>query len=154
MHYIRKNYGFVPHNLDYYEEALRHSSASFVNAKGHKFSNERLEYLGDAILDAIVAEYLYHKFAGLQEGKLTKMKAKVVSRINLNAIGLDLNLPEQIVCNMGKQDLHHSIVGNAFEAMIGAIYLDKGFKVTKRITIRILEKYGLSVIVHEDFDFK
>ena len=110
LHYIRKNYGFVPQHLQFYEEALTHSSASFIDAKGHKFSNERLEYLGDAILDAIIAEYLFTKFQGIQEGKLTKMKAKVVSRQNLNAIGLALNIQDVIVCNMGEtrsSSLHH-----------------------------------------------
>lgn len=152
--YIRKHYGFVPDDLNVYKEALRHSSASFVDKKGHKCSNERLEYLGDAILDAIIAEYLYNEFKGLQEGQLTKMKAKVVSRKNLNNIGKALRIQDHIICKIGKQDLHHSILGNAFEAIVGAIYLDKGYEFTQRITLRILKKYGLHSTVHADVDFK
>ena len=154
LHYIRKEYGFIPSKLSYYEEALRHSSASFVDKKGHKVSNERLEYLGDAILDSIIAEYLFREYRGYQEGQLTKMKAKVVSRKNLNHIGHSLRIQDYLVCNMGKQELHHSILGNAFEAIVGAIYLDKGYAFTQRVMLKILKKYGLNVIVHEDVDFK
>lgn len=133
---------------------MRHSSASYVNEAGLKVSNERLEYLGDAILDAIIAEYLFDEFEKRQEGELTKMKAKVVSRKNLNEIGLSLNIEKVLVCNMGKQELHHSILGNAFEALVGAIYLDKGYQKSQKIVLRILQKNGLDRIVHADVDFK
>ncbi len=152
--YIRKNYGFTPGNIDNYELALRHSSASFVDAKGIKSSNERLEFLGDTILDVVVAEYLYHQYPKLQEGELTKMKSKVVSRVNLNQIALSLNLQDVLEVNIGKQDLHHSILGNALEAMVGAIYIDKGYLFTQKIILRLLKREGLSERIQSDVDFK
>lgn len=152
--YIRKNFGFTPNNIDNYELSLRHSSASFVDEKGVKNSNERLEFLGDTILDVVVAEYLYDKYPKLQEGELTKMKSKVVSRVNLNQIAQALNIQDVLEVNIGKQDLHHSILGNALEAIVGAIYLDKGYKFTQKIVLKFLKREGLNERIQTDVDFK
>lgn len=154
VNYIRKYYGFTPSKIKNYELALRHSSSSFIDEKGIKNSNERLEFLGDTILDVVVAEYLYEKYPKLQEGQLTKMKSKVVSRINLNQIALVLKIQDILEVNIGKQDLHHSILGNALEAIIGAIYLDKGFVYTQKVVLKILQKHGMSDRIQSDVDFK
>ena len=152
--YVAKQFGFTPKDTDIYLLAFRHSSAAQKDEKGFKNSNERLEYLGDAILDSIVAHHLYKRFSQLSEGDLTKMKSKIVSRKNLNAIGQSINLPDQLELRLGKQPLHVSIVGNAFEALVGAIYLDQGYEATEKHLLKVLKKNGLNKRVHVDVDFK
>lgn len=154
MKYVGKQLGFQPNDTDIYLLAFRHSSAAEKDKTGFKNSNERLEYLGDAILDSIVANHLYHKFPQLSEGDLTKMKSKIVSRKNLNVIGRSISLPDQLELRLGKQPVHQSIVGNAFEALVGAIYLDQGYEATERIMLKVLKKNGLNKRVHVDVDFK
>lgn len=90
----------------------------------------------------------------LPEGELTKMKSKVVRRGHLNEIGATLGLAELLQLNLGKQEMHDSIMGNAFEALIGAIYLDQGYPATQTIILHILKKYGLDTRVHDDVDYK
>lgn len=152
-HFIRKKFGISVSNTSLYEEALRHSSAS-ISEEGRKNNNERLEFLGDSVLDAVVADYLYNKYPRLPEGELTKMKSKVVRRENLNDLGRSLGLEEQIKLNIGKQPLQESMLGNAFEALVGAIYMDKGFGTTRKILIELLKKHGLDTKVHDLVDYK
>jgi ribonuclease-3 len=152
--FVRKNFGISPSQVDLYRQALRHSSASQKIRDGLKNSNERLEFLGDAILDSIVAHYLYNKYPMMPEGELTKMKSKVVRRENLNAIGYSLGIDEQLHLNMGNQEIHDSIIGNALEALIGAVYLDKGYGTTREICLRLLKQQGLDSKVHDDLDYK
>lgn len=152
--FVRKSFGFSPKDTSLYEQALRHSSAATSIKPGLKNSNERLEYLGDAILDSIVAHYLFNKYPLIPEGELTKMKSKVVRRENLNILGYSLNLQELLELNLGKQEMHDSIVGNAMEAIIGAIYLDKGYDVTRNIVLKLLKKHGLDTKIHDDVDYK
>jgi ribonuclease III len=152
--FVRQAFGFRLGNISIYEQAFRHSSVAIKAESGIKNSNERLEYLGDAILDSIVAHYLYDKYPDMPEGELTKMKAKIVSRRNLNAIGRALELPALLDMDLGGQEVHQSIVGNAFEALVGAIYLDKGFNVTQKVMIKLLLKHGLDSKIHVDVDFK
>jgi ribonuclease III len=152
--FIKKAFGYTPRDTSLYIQALRHSSAATNIKPGLKNSNERLEFLGDAVLDSIIAHYLYNKFLTLPEGELTKMKSKVVRRENLNAIGYALGVAEQLDLKLGNQEMHDSIVGNALEALIGALYLDKGFDTTRDIIIRILKKQGLDNVVHDDVDYK
>jgi len=152
--FVRNAFGLSPKDTSLYEQALRHSSAATNIKPGLKNSNERLEFLGDAILDSIVAHYLFNKYPLLPEGELTKMKSKVVRRENLNMLGYSLNLQELLDLNLGKQEMHDSIVGNAMEAMIGAIYLDKGYDVTRNIMLKLLKKHGLDTKIHDDIDYK
>jgi ribonuclease-3 len=152
--FIRQSFGIRPGHLSYYEQALRHSSVAEKIRPGLKNSNERLEFLGDAVLDSIVAHYLYTKYPSLPEGELTKMKSKVVRRENLNLLGYALGIESLLKLNLGRQEMHDSIVGNAVEAMIGAIYLDKGFDVTREIVLRLLKQHGLDTRVHADVDYK
>lgn len=152
--FIRKSLGINPGSIDLYRQALRHSSAAQKIKSGLKNSNERLEFLGDAILDSIVAHYLYNKYPMMPEGELTKMKSKVVRRENLNMIGFSLGIDEQLHLNMGNQEIHDSIIGNALEALIGAVYMDKGYNPTRDICLRLLKQHGLDTRVHDDLDYK
>lgn len=152
--FVKKAFGFTPKDTSIYEQALRHSSAATKIRPGLKNSNERLEFLGDAIIDSVVAHYLYTKYPLLPEGELTKMKSKVVRRENLNMIGYTLRLHELLHLNLGRQDMHDSIVGNALEAIVGAIYLDQGYNTTRDIVLKLLKQHGLDTRVHDDIDYK
>jgi ribonuclease-3 len=152
--FIKNAFGISIKDTSTYEQAMRHSSAATKIKPGLKNSNERLEFLGDAILDSIVAHYLYNKYPTIAEGELTKMKSKVVRRENLNMIGYTLHVDEMLVLNLGRQEMHDSIVGNALEALIGAIYLDKGYNITRDIVLRLLKQHGLDSKVHDDVDYK
>ncbi len=152
--FIKKAFGFSPSDTSIYEQAFRHSSAATKIRPGLKNSNERLEFLGDAIIDSVVAHYLYTKYPMLPEGELTKMKSKVVRRENLNMIGYTLRIHELLHLNLGRQDMHDSIVGNALEALVGAVYLDRGFNTTRDIVLRLLKQHGLDTRVHDDIDYK
>jgi ribonuclease III len=152
--YLHSTFGFRPKSTTLYEQSFRHSSAAQKIKGGIKDSNERLEFLGDSVLDSIVAHYLYEKYGTLPEGELTKMKSKVVRRENLNALGYDLGLDRMLKLNLGRQEMHDSIVGNALEALIGAIYLDKGYDFTLKLILAILKKRGLDTTVLDDIDYK
>nr|WP_203558313.1 ribonuclease III [Bacteroides sp. 224] len=119
--------GFFPKNLTYYEQALMHRSVSTRSEKGRTKNNERLEFLGDAILDAVVADIVYKRFTGKREGFLTNTRSKVVQRETLNKLGMDLGL-DKLMKYTSLPSFHNShICGNAFEALMGAIYLDQGY---------------------------
>lgn len=152
--YIQKHFNYRPGDTTLYTQALRHSSAVKRGATGVHGSNERLEFLGDAVLDVIVAEYLYQEHQGLSEGELTKMKAKVVSRKMLNMVGDKLEISEYLIARLGKQPVHRSMIGNALEALIGAIYLDKGYEFTAKKVLALLKDNGIDKRVHTVTDFK
>ncbi len=141
-HKIRKIFGFSPRNIGLYKLALIHKSASLTLSKGKKVNNERLEYLGDAVLDAIVADYLFDQFPNQKEGFLTKMRSKIVSRASLNHLALQMGLDRIIVSQNSIQPSQKNIYGNTFEAIIGAMFLDRGYQFTSEKVINtILEKY-------------
>lgn len=152
--FIKNAFGISSRDTAIYAQAMRHSSAAQKIKPGLKNSNERLEFLGDAVLDAIVAHYLYNKYPTIAEGELTKMKSKVVRRENLNMIGYTLHVDQMLELNLGRQEMHDSIVGNALEALIGALYIDKGYIVTRDIVLRLLKQHGLDTRVHDDIDYK
>lgn len=126
--HLKELIGFAPRNLALYEMALRHSSLSFTGKNNELINNERLEFLGDAVLNSIVAEVLYHRHSEEDEGFLSAARAAIVNREQLNQICLDLNLDKLL-----KVDKHidlknsENILGNALEAVIGAVYLDRGY---------------------------
>lgn len=128
--------GFVPNNKGLYRLALLHKSASRMTANGVVLNYERLEFLGDAVLGAIVAELLYKFFPNQDEGFLTRVRSKVVSRESLNELAINIGLDKAVVA---KSDISHNkhIYGDVFEAFIGAMFLDQGFVNTKRF----IEKY-------------
>ena len=154
IRFIIKRFGYHPKDIRYFYEAITHKSYS--NLVENETSNERLEFLGDAVLDAVVAELLFLKFPEEDEGFLTKIKSKVVSRRTLSEIGEELNLRDIIRYHKGRTINLASLEGNAFEAMMGAIYLDGGFEAVRNcINHTILRNYAdLNKILEEEIDFK
>lgn len=147
--------GFFPHDISLYEQALLHKSLS-VKEKGRLQNNERLEFLGDAILDAVIAEILYRKFPGKREGFLTNTRSKIVQRETLNKVAKDIGL-DKLIKYASRQYTHNSYVsGNAFEALIGAIYLDRGYRYTRWfIEQRIIHRYlNVEKISRKEMNFK
>lgn len=127
--------GFAPRNVRLYELAFLHKSAAEEVIKGVKTSNERLEYLGDAVLSSVVADFLFHKYPLKDEGFLTQMRSKIVSRASLNRLALKMGLKEVIVAEFDLEQMSKSIYGDSLEALVGAIYLDKGYKFAKKIIV-------------------
>lgn len=119
--------GFPPKNLDYYRKAFTHRSSSRLDPAGNIINYERLEFLGDAMLSAVIAAYLFREAPRGDEGYLTKMRSKIVSREHLNELGKDLNLIRFIESKVPIQHFGENIHGNIFESLIGAIYLDRGY---------------------------
>ncbi len=119
--------GFYPDRIDLYKEAMTHRSSSIRSKKGKWVNNERLEFLGDAILDAIVADILYKKFENKKEGFLTSTRSRIVQRDTLNKIAVELGLDKMIVSSTRNLAHNTNIYGDALEALIGAIYLDRGY---------------------------
>jgi ribonuclease-3 len=152
---LKRIVGFAPRNQVLYQLALVHKSISFSIFKDFSINNERLEYLGDAILDAIIAEYLFKKFPDKDEGFLTQMRSKIVNRENLNHIAIKLGIPNIIKSKLSSEN-HKSLYGDALEALIGALYLDKGFKKTKEIVLEriIYNHINLTRLQDTENDFK
>jgi ribonuclease-3 len=124
--------------------------------QGWRVNNERLEYLGDAVLSAVVAEFLYKKYPHQGEGFLTEMRSKLVSRANLNKLAQKIGLSQLIQYNRESQGVFKSIDGDAFEALVGAIYLEKGYRFTRRVIIKkIMSTYlDVDAMAHTDWNFK
>jgi ribonuclease-3 len=148
--------GFLPGKIRLYEIAFIHRSASTTCKNGYQINNERLEFLGDAILDAIIAEYLYARFPEEDEGFMTQVRSKIVKRKQLNKIAYNLNISPFLISNTNAQQSQVNLLGNAFEALIGAIYLDKGYRRTRIFVIRkILRKYlDVERLARKESDFK
>jgi len=153
---IKNLLGFYPRNIHLYKVALSHKSAPQVWLKGQQVNNERLEYLGDAVLSSIVADYLYKKFPYQHEGFLTEMRSRIVSRSRFNKLSLKMGLNKLIFQGSGSFTSSKSIFGDTFEALIGAIYLDKGYNFTRKIVIRRIIDIHLDVdeIERTDTNFK
>jgi len=153
---IKNIFGFYPQHISLYELALRHKSASEKQVNGYKLNNERLEYLGDAILSAIVADLLFKRFPYKSEGFLTQMRSKIVSRSSLNQLSNKLGLNKLINSSVTQSNANRSAPGDTFEAVVGAMYLDKGFEFTKRIIIkRIINiHFDLNELVNTEVNFK
>ena len=147
--------GFTPRHTELYHIALTHSSSSTVD-HGHRINNERLEYLGDAVLGSIVAEYLYRKYPMKGEGFLTEMRSKIVSRKSLGNLARRIGLPELVEHQRGQEGSFKSLGGDAFEALIGAIYIEKGFRFTRRLIIdKLLCTYlDIDQLAQTDWNFK
>ncbi len=134
--------GFKPKNVSHYKKAFTHRSLNQKDAEGNAINFERMEFLGDAMLSAVVASHLFKAVPGGNEGYLTKMRSKVVSRKHLNELGKDLKLIDHVQTNIPKDQFGVNIHGNLFEALIGAIYLDRGYKYCKRfIYDRVIDPY-------------
>ena len=124
---LREILGFYPHNIAVYREALIHRSLNHHRPHEQKKDNERLEYLGDAVIETVVSDILFHHFPGKKEGFLTSMRSKIVQRSTLNRIAKETGLVELIQATHINHTHNSFISGNAFEALVGAIYLDRGY---------------------------
>lgn len=152
---FRSIFGFYPKNLNLYKLAFIHKSASAVLASGQTVNNERLEYLGDAIIDAIIADFLFMHYPEKREGFLTKMRAKIVSRTHLNQLSIQIGI-QRLVVSQTSSSAHRHIFGDALEALIGAMYLDQGYNRTQKfLTKKILKRFvDLNTLELLETDFK
>ncbi|WP_294821886.1 ribonuclease III [uncultured Flavobacterium sp.] len=139
---MNKMLGFVPLNLDHYRRAFTHRSSNKLDENGHPVNYERLEFLGDAMLGSVIAAHLFNEVPTGDEGYLTKMRSKIVSREHLNELGRDLNLIKWVESKVSAQHFGENIHGNLFEALIGAIYLDRGFEYCEKfIQKKVVQPY-------------
>lgn len=145
--------GFTPAYLKLFQLAFQHKSSNNDQQKKHYGgqNNERLEYLGDAVLGTIVAEYLYKKYPTEDEGFLTKMRSKIVKRKSLNEIGFNMGLDE-ILSTYNNTRIAKSMLGNAVEALVGAVYVEQGYKKTTRFVVRRMLRDYVDVDRLETFD--
>ena len=149
--------GFYPKNLRLYEQAFRHKSASVRSIDGIRINNERLEFLGDAVLNVLVTDILFKKFPLLGEDFLTRSRSNIVQRRTLNKIALDLGLDKLLLtAALSSEFPHQSVYGNALEALMGAIYLDQGYRRCKQfLEKRILDEYlDLERVAQTEQNFK
>jgi ribonuclease-3 len=155
---FRNILGFFPDNIEYYQLAIRHKSVPVKSRKnGQEVSNERLEFLGDAILNSVISDIIYKRFQDASEGYLTNIRAKIVSRDSLNRIAREIGLTKAVIASRYvSQNANANIYGNALEALFGAIYLDLGYRkckffVEKRIFCNVL---NWDEIVESEINFK
>lgn len=148
--------GVYPHDISLYKLALMHKSMFKRNAKGKPVNNERLEFLGDAVLDAAVGDIVYRHFPGKREGFLTNTRSKLVQRETLNRLAQEMGITQLILSN-GRSSAHNSYMGgNAFEALVGALYLDRGYNACMRfIQKRILDQMiNIDKVAYKEVNFK
>ena len=152
--FFRNVFGYYPKNILLYKLALCHRSSSTEQINGIRINNERLEFLGDAILSAVIADYLFKKFPHKDEGFLTEMRSRIVSRENLNKLSLKLGINKHIQSD--HNNICRSMNGDALEAIIGAMFLDKGFLLTKKILVNRIIKFHLDIdeLENKDLNFK
>ena len=143
---ISKVIGYTPKNLNYYTKAFTHGSTNQKDSFGNSISYERLEYVGDAILSAVIAHYLFEKVLEGDEGYLTKMRSKIVSREHLNEIGKELELSSFLYTKIPITQFGDNIHGNLLEALIGAVFLDKGYAACEKFI------YKRVITPHVDID--
>lgn len=148
-------FGFIPNNIELYKLALVHKSAS-IDIGGRSINNERLEFLGDAVIESITSDYLFIEYPDYNEGELTKLRSKLVSRQSLNAIACKLGLDKHIICCRSINATQKHVFGDAFEAMMGAIYLDQGYNFANRLLINKIysTKLSLEEVDETETDFK
>ncbi len=149
-------FGFKPKNIALYKLAFRHKSMAQPGTNGFRHSNERLEYLGDAVLGSCVADFLFKKFPYKDEGFLTEIRSRIVSRQNLNMLSRKLGIDKLIQTSRENQAAGTSILGDAFEAFIGALYLDKGYRFTYNVLVnKIIQNHlDLEELISKEINFK
>lgn len=156
--YIHNILGFYPRNIALYQLAFTHKSRSEVSVGNFRLSNERLEFLGDAVLDLVVGDFVFHTFPTQSEGFLTEMRSRIVSRASLNKLSQKLGFDDFIKYkpDHGVGESFRSLGGNAFEALIGAIYLDRGFQFSQHIIVdRIINVHiDLEQLQQTEVNFK
>lgn len=143
---LKKILGFYPGNIELYKTALLHKSIMHRNNKGKPVNNERLEFLGDAVLDAVVGDIVYKRFPGKREGFLTNTRSKLVQRDTLGKLANEMGITK-LILSSGRSQSHNSYLGgNAFEALVGAMYLDKGYD----CCMKFMEKHILGKLINID----
>lgn len=150
-----KIFHFYPYNITLYEQALLHKSSSIKLKNGKWINNERLEFLGDAILDAIVADIVFKEFEYKKEGFLTNMRSRIVQRETLNKLAIELGI-DKLIKTSAKNTGHNThMYGNALEALIGAIYLDQGYRVSKKFVYnRLIKQLNIEKVAQVDGNYK
>ncbi len=148
--------GFYPHNIEIYRIALTHKSKSYRGQNGRSLNNERLEFLGDAILEAVVSDIVFHRYERKREGFLSSTRSKIVQRASLNRLATDLGLGRLVKVASSAEHRNSNIGGNAFEAFMGAIYLDRGYRyckwfIEKRVIGRLLD---IDSVAQKEVNFK
>ena len=153
---FRRMIGFYPHNIGLYQEALMHKSMLAHGKSGSPLNNERLEFLGDAVLGAVVSEIVYHHFPNKREGFLTNTRSKIVQRESLGKLANEIGLDKLIRRHEQNQTHNSYLAGNAFEALIGAIYLDRGYAHCKTfIADKILHRLiDIDKVAYQEVNFK
>ena len=154
---IRRIFGIVPNNVELYKLALVHRSASVTVDDGRTVNNERLEFLGDAVIEAVVSELLFIEYPEANEGFLSKLRSRMVSRETLNRVALELGLDDVIVAHPSSLVAsRNNIYGDAFEALVGALYLDRGYETTGRVLIESVfaRHVDLEALEQTEKDFK
>ena len=153
---IKSILGYKPGNIFLYHLAFLHKSVAQMTLSGIKVNNERLEFLGDAILDAVTADYLFKTFPTKDEGFLTEMRSKIVSRATLNKLSQKMGIDRLIQLDSSSSGTFRSFKGDAFEALIGAMYLDKGYDFTRKIILERIIKYYFNIdeLVNQEVNFK
>ena len=149
---LRNLLGFTPGNLSVYHLAFRHRSTASEHRSGVKMSNERLEYLGDAILGAVIAELLFKKFPYKEEGFLTEMRSRIVNREHLNKLSLKLGIDQFMINSIDPAAKNKSAYGDAFEALIGAVYIDKGYNTTRKLILNRIVRHHIDLEDMENLD--
>ncbi|NDV97236.1 ribonuclease III [Dysgonomonas sp. 521] len=151
-----KIFGFYPYNITLYQQALLHKSSSIKMKDGRWINNERLEFLGDAILDAIVADIVFKQFEYKKEGFLTNMRSKIVQRETLNKLAVELGIDKLIKTSAKNTAPNTHMYGNALEALIGAIYLDQGYRIAKRFVFErlIQEHLNIDTVAEQEANYK
>jgi ribonuclease-3 len=151
--FLKNILGVRPRNIDIYKMAFIHSSASSIDALG-RINNERLEYLGDAVLNAVIADYLFKKFPLEPEGQLTIMRSKIVCREHLNKLSKKIGLAEFLIVQPRTKP--KSLYGDAIEALIGALYLDMGYNLTQKVIVNklLLTFIDLNSVLKEEHNYK
>ncbi|NLC50513.1 MAG: ribonuclease III [Bacteroidales bacterium] len=148
--------GFYPHDISLYQQAVAHKSSSIRLNSGKWVNNERLEFLGDAILDAIIADILFKEFENKKEGFLTNMRSRIVQRETMNKMAAELGLEDLLVTSTRNVAHNTNMYGDALEALIAAIYLDQGYRVAKKFVFNtLIEKHlDFEGVVKTEIDFK
>ena len=139
-------FGFIPNNIELYKLALIHKSASLVLEDGRPINNERLEFLGDAVIEAVTSDYLFIEYPDRDEGFLTQLRSKIVSRQSLNELAVKIGLDRHVISNASTSITQKHIYGDAFEAMIGAVYLDESETDFKSRLIEWCQKNHLKIV--------
>ncbi|HVN56842.1 MAG TPA: ribonuclease III [Bacteroidales bacterium] len=153
---IKRIIGSRPSDLRLYEIAFIHRSASLTLPDGKKINNERLEFLGDSVLDVVLSEFLFKRFPVANEGFMTKIRSRIVNRDILNQIALSMGIDKILVSNISSGHSTKHLYGDAFEALVGAVFIDKGFRKTRKFIIRnVIHKYlDIEKIINTDSDYK